>query len=288
MYMLLTSELIKLNNLQLSGRLVSDELMLGIHSSKRTGSGVEFEQYRHYFPGDDLKRIDWKLYARSGKYLIKESSSESNLNISLMLDLSGSMNYEENGLSRLKYAQVLLASLAYTAYRQGDDIRLYSLKNGDLETLVNGGKNSFQRTLYALEKATAAGTWNKEKMLFSQFQTKQKEILIFVSDLLQVNDEWLQLIKALASPRRQILIFQVLGEEELSFNLSGFYRFKDLETGKELELEAESIKKEFVAASQQYLKNIDSVLQIPHVNLIRVSLQDSISEVILKAMKRIR
>lgn len=286
--MLLTSELIKLNNLQLSGRLVSDELMLGIHSSKRTGSGVEFEQYRHYFPGDDLKRIDWKLYARSGKYLIKESSSESNLNISLMLDLSGSMNYEENGLSRLKYAQVLLASLAYTAYRQGDDIRLYSLKNGDLETLVNGGKNSFQRTLYALEKATAAGTWNKEKMLFSQFQTKQKEILIFVSDLLQVNDEWLQLIKALASPRRQILIFQVLGEEELSFNLSGFYRFKDLETGKELELEAESIKKEFVAASQQYLKNIDSVLQIPHVNLIRVSLQDSISEVILKAMKRIR
>jgi uncharacterized protein (DUF58 family) len=286
--MLLTSELIKLNNLQLSGRLVSDELMLGIHSSKRTGSGVEFEQYRHYFPGDDLKRIDWKLYARSGKYLIKESSSESNLNISLMLDLSGSMNYEENGLSRLKYAQVLLASLAYTAYRQGDDIRLYSLKNGDLETLVNGGKNSFQRTLYALEKATAAGTWNKEKMLFSQFQTKQKEILIFVSDLLQVNDEWLQLIKALASPRRQILIFQVLGEEELSFNLSGFYRFKDLETGKELELEAESIKKEFVEASQQYLKNIDSVLQIPHVNLIRVSLQDSISEVILKAMKRIR
>lgn len=205
-----------------------------------------------------------------------------------MLDLSGSMNYEENGLSRLKYAQVLLASLAYTAYRQGDDIRLYSLKNGDLETLVNGGKNSFQRTLYALEKATAAGTWNKEKMLFSQFQTKQKEILIFVSDLLQVNDEWLQLIKALASPRRQILIFQVLGEEELSFNLSGFYRFKDLETGKELELEAESIKKEFVEASQQYLKNIDSVLQIPHVNLIRVSLQDSISEVILKAMKRIR
>jgi uncharacterized protein (DUF58 family) len=284
----LASELIKLNNLQLAGRLVSDELMLGIHGSKRTGSGVEFEQYRHYFPGDDLKRIDWKLYARSGKYLVKESSTESNLNVNLVLDLSGSMNYEENGVSRLQYAKVLLASLAYIGYRQGDDMSLYGLKEGGLETLVNAGKSSFHKILYSLEQVQASGIWNNENPRFPQFQTKQKEITILVSDFLQVGDEWLKLIKSIANPKRQILIFQVLGEEELNFNLSGFYRFKDLETGKEMELEAESVKKDFKEASLNYIKKLDEELQLANVDLIRVSLKDSISEVISVALKRIR
>ena len=286
--MALASELIKLNNLQLAGRMVSDEVVLGIHGSRRTGSGVEFEQYRHYFPGDDLKRIDWKLYARSGKYLVKESSTESNLSINLVLDLSGSMNYEEKGISRLQYAKVLLASLAYTGYRQGDPMSLYGLKKGNLEMLVNGGKSSFQKILYALETVEAAGEWLNENPRFPQFQTKQKELTILVSDFLQINDEWMKMIKNMASPRRQILIFQVLGEEELSFNLSGFYQFKDLETGKEVELEAESIKKEFQEASWKYMKKLDEELRIANVDLIRVTLKDSISEVISEGLKRIR
>lgn len=286
--MALTSELIKLNNLQLVGRLISDELMLGIHGSKRIGSGVEFEQYRHYFPGDDLKRIDWKLYARSGKYLVKESSTDSNLNINMVLDLSGSMNYEENGVSRLQFAKVLLASLAYNGYRQGDPMSLYALKNGELETLVSGGKSSFQRILYSLEKEEASGVWSNANPRFSQFQTKQKELTILVSDLLQVNEEWLQLIKKMVSPRRQVLIFQILGDQEIDFSLSGFFRFKDLETGREMELEAESIRKDFQEASGNYLKNLDHELRMSNVDLIRVTLKDSISQVILKALRQIR
>lgn len=286
--MALTSELIKLNNLQLVGRLISDELMLGIHASKRIGSGVEFEQYRHYFPGDDLKRIDWKLYARSGKYLVKESSTDSNLNINMVLDLSGSMNFEENGVSRLQFAKVLLASLAYNGYRQGDPMSLYGLKNGELETLVSGSKSSLQRILYSLEKVEASGFWSNENSHFPQFQTKQKELTILVSDLLQVNEEWLQLIKKMVSPRRQIMIFQILGEQEMDFNLSGFYRFKDLETGREMELEAESIRKDFREASRYYLKKLDEELRMSNVDLIRVTLKESISQVILKALRQIR
>ena len=92
-------EIIKLNDLRLAARLISEQLRQGIHSGIRVGVGSEFEQYRHYQPGDDLKRIDWKYFSRSGKYMIKESTTESNLQIRLMLDLSGSMNYAENGVS---------------------------------------------------------------------------------------------------------------------------------------------------------------------------------------------
>ena len=129
---MLTSELIKLNNLQLAGKLVSEQLMLGIHHSKRYGYGIEFEQYRHYEAGDDPKRIDWKLYARTDKHLVRESSTESNFHIKFMIDLSGSMNYSENNVSRLHYCKILLASLAYLGYRQGDLMSLYGLQNGEL------------------------------------------------------------------------------------------------------------------------------------------------------------
>lgn len=284
---MLTSELIKLNNLQLAGKLVSEQLMLGIHHSKRFGYGIEFEQYRHYEPGDDPKRIDWKLYARTDKHLVRESSTESNFHLRFIIDLSGSMNYVENGVSRLQYCKILLASLAYLGYRQGDLMSLYGLQNGDLQTLVASGKQSFQRILYTLEKAEASGKWQNQDPKFPALSSaKQKEVLILASDLLQVDDEWIRLITSLANPHREILIFQILGKHEQEFNLKGFYRFKDLETGQEIELEAEAIKDEVRKNAETYLKNIETALQKPFVHLFRANLETPIASVILESIKK--
>ena len=284
---MLTSELIKLNNLQLAGKLVSEQLMLGIHHSKRYGYGIEFEQYRHYEAGDDPKRIDWKLYARTDKHLVRESSTESNFHLKFMIDLSGSMNYTENNVSRLQYCKILLASLAYLGYRQGDLMSLYGLQNGELQTLVSSGKQSFQRILYTLEKATASGKWQNQDPTFPALSSsKQKEVLILASDLLQVDDEWIRLITSLANPHREILIFQILGKHEQEFNLKGFYRFKDLETGQEIELEAEAIKEDVRKNAETYLKNIEIALQKPFVHLFRANLETPIASVILESIKK--
>lgn len=282
---MLTTELIKLNNLQLAGKLVSEQLMLGIHQSKRFGYGIEFEQYRHYEPGDDPKRIDWKLYARTDKHLVRESSTESNFHLRFIIDLSGSMNYIENGVSRLQYCKILLASLAYLGYRQSDLMSLYALQNDELRTLVASGKQSFQRILYTLEQATASGDWKNSDPKFPTFQQKQKEVIIIASDFLQVNNEWIQLIKNLANSHREVIVFQVLGKQELDFNLKGFYRFKDLESGKEVELQAESIKDEFRKNAENYLKNLKNDLQIPFVHLIRTDLEAPIASVITESIK---
>lgn len=283
---MLTTELIKLNNLQLAGKLVSEQLMLGIHQSKRFGYGIEFEQYRHYEPGDDPKRIDWKLYARTDKHLVRESSTESNFHLRFIIDLSGSMNYVENGVSRLQYCKILLASLAYLGYRQSDLMSLYALQNDELRTLVASGKQSFQRILYTLEQATASGDWkNSDPKLPILQSSKQKEVIIIASDFLQVNNEWIQLIKNLANPHREVIIFQVLGKQELDFNLKGFYRFKDLESGKEVELQAESIKDEVRKNSENYLKNLKDALQIPFVHLVRTDLEAPIASVITESIK---
>jgi uncharacterized protein (DUF58 family) len=285
---LLASNLIKLKNLQLTGKLVSEELMLGIHSSKRSGIGTEFEQYRHYEPGDDPKRIDWKLFARTDKHLVRESSTESDHQVRFVLDLSGSMNYEENGVSRLNYGRILLASLAYLGYIQNDQMSLYTLQNGTIHTITaNGasasGKQAFQKILVGLEKTEAGGEWPMDQHLkFPEFQQKGKEQLIFVTDLLQGEDEWVRLIKSLANPGREIVVFQILGDQETDFKLTGFYRFKDLESGKEIELEAESVREKFMESVTSYLQKVKSELQIPNVHLVRAKLSDPIG-MVLKA-----
>lgn len=284
---LLASSLIKLKNLQLTGKLVSEELMLGIHSSKRSGIGIEFEQYRHYEPGDDPKRIDWKLFARTDKHLVRESSTESDRQIRFVLDLSGSMNYTENGVSRLQYAQILLASLAYLCYIQNDQMSLYGLADGRVETISGTGsaasaRQAFQKILVGLEKVTAAGAWGTSGLRHSEFQSKKKEQLILVSDLLQTNDEWLSWIRALAGSYREIVIFQILGDQEMAFDLKGFYRFKDLESGKEMELDAEAVGTQFRASMETYLTDLKTALQIPHVRLVRVRMSEPVG-MVLKA-----
>lgn len=276
------TDLIKLNNLQLAGKLVSDELMLGIHASKRSGAGTEFEQYRHYQPGDDPKRIDWKLYARSGKHLVRESSTESNLHIRLVLDCSGSMNYEEAGINRFEYAKLILASLAYSGYRQNDQMSLYTLHNSRVETQVPAGQLSFQKILYALQNAQASGSWSAEEPKFPAFQQRQKEVLVLVSDFLQINEEWIRLIQQLANPRRDLVLFQILGDQEIDFTLEGFFRFKDLETGREMELQAEAVREQFQQASKSYLNTFEEEMRRPHIQLIRVRLSDPIAMVLRK------
>lgn len=284
----MSQELIKLNNLQLAGRLISEEVMLGIHASKRFGYGIEFEQYRHYEPGDDPKRIDWKLYARTDKHLVRESSTESNTHLRLILDLSGSMNYEENAINRLAYSKVLLASLAYLGYRQGDIMSLYARQDGRLQTLVPAGKQAFQRILYQLEKAQASGALPSNDLELSALYQKEKELVVIVSDLLQVKDEWVHFIQKLANPHRQVLVFQVLGTQELAFDLKGFFRFKDLETGKEMELQAEAIRAEVRQKAHAYLDSLQENLQIPHVFIHQITLQTPIAQVLIEGLKKLK
>ncbi|GAB3727406.1 DUF58 domain-containing protein [Spirosoma lituiforme] len=277
---MLITELIKLNNLQLASKLVSDELLLGIQTSRRSGIGTEFEQFRHYSPGDDPKRIDWKLFAKTGHYLVRESATESNQQVRLLIDLSGSMNYTEANVSRLQYARILLASLAYLSNRQGDQLSLYALQQGRVQTLVPPGKQAFQKIVAILEATPALGAWENRNPSVPDFGRKQAEVLIIASDFLQVDEEWVNLIQGVAGPRREIVIFQILGDEEINFSMNGFYRFQDLETGKEIELQADAIRDIVRERATAYLTKLEESLRMPHVRLIRVRLSDPIALVL--------
>lgn len=225
--MLLNQEIVKIKNLQLAARLVSEQVALGMHRSRRTGVGVEFEQYRHYVAGDDPKRIDWKLFARTGKHQIKESTSESQLTVTMLLDLSGSMNYAESEVTRLQIAKILLASLGYMAYIQNDNVQLGVIQNGEISLLVPAGKQAFRNVLYQLENLKAGEKLELGNINKGVLATKQKELIVVVSDLfLMIWILRMRLSHGLCP--KEIIVLQLLGQKELDPDFKEMHRFRDL------------------------------------------------------------
>lgn len=275
-------EIIKLNNLKLSARIISEQLKQGIHLGMRVGAGSEFEQYRYYEPGDDPKRIDWKYFSRSGKYMIKESQAESHLHITLMLDLSGSMNYKEGDISRLDYAKNLLATIAYLAHLQGDSLSFFTFQNGELTKKVAPSPKSFQRILFHLESDKASGSWPVTRQSFPLLKNKQRELIILVSDFLQKNNEWVEIVEEMKHPQKEIVLFQLLGKQEVEFDLKGSFIFKDLESDREITLDGAAVKKEYNAAIGNYLKSLKEALHQPTIQLIQETIDEPIVSVISK------
>lgn len=273
-------EIIKLNNLKLAAKIISEQLKNGIHSGKRVGVGSEFEQYRYYEPGDDPKRIDWKYYSRSGKHMIKESQTDSHLTIRMMLDLSGSMNYTENGIKRLDYAKNLLASLAYLANQQGDSLAYFTFKDGIVMQKVAPSPKAFQRILFHLEKEKAEGSWPVLKQDFPVLKTRQKELIILVSDFLQKENEWVDIVEQMRHPKKEIVLFQILGEQEQHFSMKGNFKFHDLESDRVQILDGETVQRNYNTSIKNYLSEFKIALQYPQVHLIRVGLDEPLAGVI--------
>jgi len=273
-------EIIKLNNLKLAAKIISEQLKNGVHLGKRVGIGSEFEQYRYYEPGDDPKRIDWKYFSRSGKYMIKESQTESHLHIRMMLDLSGSMNYEEDGIKRLAYAKNLIASLSYLAHQQGDSLSYFTCHDGNVTQKVSASPKAFQRILYFLEEETASGSWPVVKQDFPVLKSKQKELIILVSDFLQKDHEWLDIVEQMRHPKKEIVLFQILGKQEEKFDLEGNFSFHDLESDSTIILDGKTIEKTYNDSINTYLSDFKKALRLPQVHLFQVRLTDSIAGVI--------
>ena len=119
--------LMTIKDLPLLAKTVVDGFMIGLNKSTVKGPGLEFSQYRSYQPGDDLRWLDWKMYARSDRYYIRESEVETSISVRFLIDASASMNHEDNGVKKIDYARFLAASLAYLANSQGDSVGLYTL-----------------------------------------------------------------------------------------------------------------------------------------------------------------
>ncbi|KQS37031.1 DUF58 domain-containing protein [Pedobacter sp. Leaf194] len=231
--------LMAIKELSLSAKMTIDGFMSGINKSTIKGAGLEFSQYRSYQPGDDLRSLDWKMFARSDRYYIRESEVETNISVRILIDASASMNHSDGDFNKIDYAKYLAASLAYLANLQGDAIGLYVFQHAGIFSMTP--KQDFQhlaRLFYQLETIRPDGAFTKPIFYKELFTGGQKrELLVFVTDFYQQNDEILDLLDTLNTLRHEIVVFHVVARNELDLDFKGFSTFEDLETGETIQID---------------------------------------------------
>lgn len=236
------------SGLELLAKLILDNSITGLNNSRRVGTGMEFSQYRGYEAGDDLRLLDWKMLARSGRYYIKQSEIETNVTAKFILDISKSMSYEEDKISKIQFSKILIASLAYLAHSQGDSFGLYALNDHQVFKLQPQLKKQFfQRFLQELINLQTDGRWPEGDLANYSFHRRgEKEIIFFISDLYEFNTEISSLLKSLKTPRNEVIVLQIMGEKELFFDYKGQLIFEDMESGKRVKVDAKNAKTSYL------------------------------------------
>lgn len=248
--------LMAIKSLSLAAKTTIEGVLNGINKSTIKGPGMEFSQYRSYQPGDDLRSLDWKMFARSDRYYIRESEIETNIAIRLVVDASASMNHNDGDFKKIDYARYLAASLAYLGNLQGDAVGLNILFENEILSLP--AKQDFQhltRLFHQLEQLTPGGRFiNSEyyKQFYSNAQ--RRELIVLVTDLYQDADEIFNLLDALNTLKHEVVVFHLMGRNELELNFKGYATFEDLETGATIEIDQNSARKAYLANLESYLE----------------------------------
>ena len=236
--------LMTIKDLPLLAKTVVDGFMNGFNKSTVKGPGLEFSQYRSYQPGDDLRWLDWRMFARSDRYYIRESEVETSISVRFLVDASASMNHDDNGVKKIDYARFLTASLAYLANLQGDAVGLYVFQNGGLFSLASRpDPQHLKRLFYQLTQIEPAGQFTQPvhyKELF--IGSGRKEVLIFVTDMYQQDGEISKLLDSLAALKHEVIVFQLMGQNELNLDFKEFSTLEDLETGETIQINANQAK----------------------------------------------
>lgn len=249
-----------IKDLPLLAKTVVEGFLSGQNQSLRRGAGLEFSQYRSYQPGDDLRQLDWKMFARSDRYYIREAEVDTNITVRFIVDGSASMAHEDvNGLTKMDYARFLVASLAYLATSQGDAVGLYVLHEEQLINLTPRTDNMhLQRFWHQLSEIDPKGKFPDAKAIANLFKDRrQKEVTVFLTDLYEHEDEIKDLLYKLGAQRHELLLFHLMSRNELEFSFAGNLTFEDLETGQTMQVGAESQREPYLDKLQQWLKQTE-------------------------------
>lgn len=254
---LLKPEIIKtVSGLALIARVVVDGYLNGLNHSRKVGGGMEFSQYRGYEPGDDLRSLDWKMLARSGRYFVKQSEVETNISVKFILDASNSMLHTENGLEKMDLARVLIASLAYLSQNQGDAVGLFALNDKKLHSIYpKVQKQHYNRLLLELINIKNEGKWPSDPTLTEKLHDRRhKELIFFITDMYEQDEELTDLIKRLKTSRNEVVVFHLMSKNELEFDYKGTLTFEDLETGARVKVDTKEAKTKYLQSLEATLK----------------------------------
>ena len=253
----------RLAHLDVRARLVVEGFIAGMHRSPFHGFSVEFAEHRPYMPGDPLKNLDWKVWARSDRYLVKQYTEETNLRCHLLLDLSGSMGFKSPraAMSKLEYAQSLCAALAYLMLQQQDAVGTLLFADRPLRYVpARAVRSHLDVLLKTLASAQPAGRTRLGPALHELAERiKRRGLIVLCSDLMDQPAEVLRGLQHFRHRHHEVVVFHILDPDEIDFPYTDTATFVDMETEAQLTTEpweiARRYREHLKAWSEQYARS---------------------------------
>lgn len=248
MSILRSLDLSKLSGLRLNVRQVVEGMLAGLHTSPFKGQSLEFAQHREYSPGDETRYIDWKVFARSDRFFIKQYQDETNLRAYILLDASGSMQFSHgNRPSKLNYAAHIAAALSYLMLRQEDAVSLGAFDSRPRFFLPPNHQLSHLTSIFDKLEGLEAGGDTAIDAVLKDFgrHMRKRGLIILISDLLSDPEKVIKMLKYFRHRHHEIIVVQVLDPEESAFGFSGENTFVQLEGGAEISADSDSVRDEY-------------------------------------------
>lgn len=246
----------RLATMELRARLVVEGFITGLHKSPYHGFSVEFAEHRQYMPGDEIRRLDWKIYGRTDRYYIKEFEEETNLKSYIIIDASKSMDFKSEGsVTKLQYASFLAAALCYLMMSQRDAVGLV-VYDEEIRKFIppHSTKTYLQTILVELQNLQAQNKTGTGRALNRVAeQIRRRGLVIIFSDLLDNQDEVLKALRHFRYKNNEILLFHVLDPRERNFNFGRDAIFRDMESGDELMTQPYQIQRAYQEAMLEFI-----------------------------------
>jgi len=251
-------ELSRISRLDVRARHVVEGFLSGLHRSPYYGQSVEFVQHREYVPGDDFRRIDWKVWSKTDRYYIKQYEEDTNLRTTLMVDVSESMQFGTGPLNKYEYGCTIAAALAYLLLRQQDAVSLIAF---DERIRARVPASSRQTHLHAIlqaldshEPAEKTGMYDVLRQVAEQ--KALRGMVVLVSDLFVDRDSLFRGLSLLRHRGHDVLVMHVLDDEELDFRYSGTTRFDGMEQAGEIICDPRALRDGYLRAMHEYLDEV--------------------------------
>jgi len=250
--------LVKIQNMELIARTVVEGFVSGMHRSPYLGSSVDFSEYREYYPGDEIRRIDWNVYSRMDKLYIKLYEGETNTKDLIMLDVSGSMSYGSSEVKKIDYGRILAACLSYFAYQQRDAVGLLTFDTGVRDYIPSSRRSGqLPNILHTIERITPSKeTEFKKPLQYLAEILNRRGLIVLISDLYDEPASIMAGLKQLKAKGNDIVVFHVMDEFELTFPFSDMAHFMDLETQKKLHVIPEYLRKQYLEILNEHITRL--------------------------------
>jgi len=248
----------RISRLELRARHIVEGFLAGMHRSPYFGQSVEFLQHREYAKGDDLRHVDWKVWARQDRLYIKQYEEETNLRCTLMVDASNSMDYGSGDFTKFEYASTIVSCLAYLILKQQDAVGSVVFDE-KIRTKIppRSKRNHIMSIVNSLNQTSPAAKTNLFDIMHSVAETYPKRgMMILVSDFFSDPEQTLRGLRLLHQRGHDVMVFHILDDDELDFPFTGPTRFDGLETETHLNCNPRALRDNYMKAMEEFIQTM--------------------------------